>query len=78
MTAPKLWQQSTIFGEKLPMNELDPERPPEGACTERCYDAEEEKCTCRCGGAYHGLGRLNKRTKKNLEKTESNQGEGSS
>lgn len=62
-----LWQQTTIFGEKLPLNESDPERPPEGVCVESCYMAKEEKCSCRCNGAYHGLGKLNKRTKKSLD-----------
>jgi len=25
-------------------------------CTENCYTAKEKRCTCRCGGAFHGLG----------------------
>jgi hypothetical protein len=55
----KMWRQKNLLGDKL---ELKPGKNPlEGLCTESCYMAEEEKCTCRCHGAYHGLGRLNKR-----------------
>jgi hypothetical protein len=56
----KMWKQNNLFGEQLPMNEETPDLPPEHICTETCYTATEEKCTCRCGGAYHGLGNLNK------------------
>ena len=56
-----MWKQNNLFGEQLPMNKENPELPPEHACTETCYTATEEKCTCRCGGAYHGLGNHNKR-----------------
>jgi hypothetical protein len=66
MTGSKLWRQSTVFGEKLPMSE-DPLKPPEGCCSS-CYLANEKVCRCTCRGAYHGLGRLNKRTRGDLEK----------
>ena len=25
-------------------------------CCAGCYNAGRKRCTCRCGGAYHGLG----------------------
>lgn len=28
-----------------------------GVCDERCWDATEKRCQCRCGGAHHGQGR---------------------
>lgn len=28
-------------------------------CCAACYTATEEKCACKCHGAYHGLGRTN-------------------
>jgi len=59
-----MWKQSNLFGEQLPMNKNNPDLPPEHICTETCYDALGDKCTCRCGGAYHGLGNLNKREEK--------------
>lgn len=27
-----------------------------GRCDERCYDAQDDKCHCICGGANHGVG----------------------
>lgn len=62
-----MWKKNNLFGQQLPMNKDDPEQPPEHVCTETCYTASEEKCTCRCGSAYHGLGSLNKQHK---EKTQ--------
>jgi hypothetical protein len=55
-----------LFGQQLPMNPKNPNLPPEHTCDERCYDAEGERCSCRCGGAYHGLGRLNQRERKEV------------
>ena len=26
-------------------------------CCTACYNAEEDKCICKCGGAYHGMGK---------------------
>jgi hypothetical protein len=49
------------------MNQKNPDLPPKQACDEKCYDAEGERCQCRCGGAYHGLGRLNNRERKEAE-----------
>jgi hypothetical protein len=66
MTESKLWRQSTVFGEKLPLK-ADPTKPPEGCC-ESCFMATEKVCRCACHGAYHGLGRLNKRTKDEKKK----------
>lgn len=54
-----MFKQSNLFGDKLPL----PKGPKElrEVCCESCFNATEEKCDCRCKGAYHGLGRLNKR-----------------
>lgn len=27
-------------------------------CSERCWNAEEDTCRCRCRGAFHGHGKL--------------------
>lgn len=72
MTEPKKWRQSTVFGVKL---EIPEKRDLDKVCCASCYYAEEPVCNCKCHGAYHGLGRLNKRTKRDSEKTESKQGE---
>jgi len=53
-----MWKQKDLFGEKL---NLPTKKDLDKLCSENCYYALEEKCTCKCGGAYHGLGRLNKR-----------------
>lgn len=53
-----MWKQKNLFGKTL---ELPTEKDLPKICCESCYNALEEKCTCKCGGAYHGLGRLNKR-----------------
>lgn len=29
-----------------------------GRCDAKCYNAEQEKCTCVCGGKNHGAGRV--------------------
>lgn len=34
--------------------------PWDGICCEACWNAEEEKCTCKCGGANHGRGKTQK------------------
>ena len=51
-----MWNQTNLFGKVL-------EIPVElkTVCCEVCYNAAEEKCDCKCHGAYHGLGRLNTR-----------------
>jgi len=33
-------------------------------CCESCYTAKEEKCDCKCHGAFHGLGNHNKNERK--------------
>jgi len=35
--------------------------PWKGVCCNSCYNAEHDRCTCRCGGRYHGLGNSKKR-----------------
>jgi hypothetical protein len=50
-----MWNQINLFGEKLNIPE-----DLKDVCCEACYNAKEEKCVCRCHGAYHGLGSLNK------------------
>jgi hypothetical protein len=59
-----IWKQSNLFGQPLPMNPKNQSLPPDHACDERCFDAEGERCSCKCGGAYHGLGRINSRERK--------------
>jgi hypothetical protein len=56
-----VWNQTTIFGEKL---DLPTKEELEVLCCESCYTAKEKTCTCKCRGAYHGLGRLNSREEK--------------
>lgn len=47
--------------EGKPIKPADPEEPWKSlGCCEACYNAEGERCKCRCGGAFHGLGRVNK------------------
>ena len=55
-----MWNQINLFGQRLELNRKS-DNPLEGICCEPCFNATEEKCNCRCHGAYHGLGRLNKR-----------------
>lgn len=35
----------------------DVKKPWADICCEACWTAHGEKCTCRCGGLYHGIGR---------------------
>ncbi len=64
-----MWKQINIFGEKLEI----PTQKKEFSeiCCESCYTAKEEKCDCKCHGAFHGLGNLNKEKKE----TEDNENE---
>lgn len=41
---------------------VDVEEPWKGICCEACWNAQGERCRCRCGGLYHGLGRQGART----------------
>ena len=50
-----MWNQTNLLGQELKI----PSKITE-VCCESCYTAKEEKCTCQCHGAYHGLGNLNK------------------
>lgn len=34
--------------------------PWSGVCSQSCWYAAKDRCTCRCGGRYHGQG--NKKT----------------
>ena len=45
----KVFVQSTLEGNVSP----------QGICCEPCYTAKEERCVCRCGGRWHGQGRIN-------------------
>ena len=47
---------------------------PKGECCDACYYAKEERCVCRCGGKYHGLG-VNKNKNKALEEFDGGEGE---
>ncbi len=52
-----MWNQTNLDGKIL---ELPTEL--QSVCCEICYNATEEKCDCKCHGAFHGLGNLNKKT----------------
>lgn len=54
-----MWNQTNIFGEKLENPKTKQEL--DAVCCESCYTATEPECNCRCHGAFHGLGNLNKR-----------------
>jgi hypothetical protein len=41
-------------------NQGDKLKPTKGICCEPCMTAKEDKCVCRCGGAYHGILRRKK------------------
>jgi hypothetical protein len=56
-----MWNQTNLFGEKL--NVPGKEELSE-VCCESCYMAKEEVCVCKCHGAFHGLGNLNKQKEK--------------
>jgi len=64
MAEKKLWHQATVFGAKL---EVPEEKELEKVCCVSCYYAENPECDCKCHGAFHGLGRLNKRNKEKPE-----------
>jgi len=55
-----VWNQINIFGEKL---EVPSDEKLKEVCCEACYTATEPECTCKCHGAYHGLGNLNNQRK---------------
>ena len=57
-----MWNQTDIFGNELKI----PEKIGE-VCCESCYTAQDEVCTCRCHGAFHGLGNLNKKKEEESE-----------
>ena len=46
-----------MFGEIL---KVPKEKELSQVCCESCYIAQEVVCVCKCHGAYHGLGHLNK------------------
>lgn len=35
------------------------DQPWKGVCCSQCWNAEGERCTCKCGGAFHGIGHRN-------------------
>lgn len=38
-------------------NHLGSQDPPwKGICCEQCWNAKGKRCTCSCGGAFHGIG----------------------
>ena len=61
-----MWNQINLYGEELKI----PEKIQEVCCV-ACYTAKEEKCTCQCHGAFHGLGNLNNTTKHKHAKIDS-------
>jgi len=49
--------QRTLDGRVLAEEELDAvegEAHGKAPCTKQCWEATEERCTCRCGGLNHG------------------------
>ena len=40
--------------------------PWKGICCAACWNAQYERCTCHCGGAYHGVGNPNSKRNKDL------------
>lgn len=52
-----MWNQKDLFGEILELPKTQEEL--NDVCCEACYTAQEQKCVCRCHGAYHGLGNHN-------------------
>lgn len=64
--------QISLFGEKVSerkngkRNNGNGRRHPspfDGICCESCWNAREEECVCRCGGANHGKGLTGKFSK---------------
>ncbi len=49
-----MMHQKDLFGDELPLPKTKEEL--NDVCCESCYTAQEKVCTCRCHGAYHGLG----------------------
>lgn len=52
-------KQNNLFNEPLDLPQNKKEL--KDVCCEACYYAEGPDCDCQCHGAYHGLGRVNKR-----------------
>jgi hypothetical protein len=53
-----MFAQKTLFNQVLKLPKTKKEL--DAVCCESCYTASEPKCDCRCRGAFHGLGNLNK------------------
>lgn len=49
-------RQTDLFGEPLDPKIGKKNGKEDYDCCEACYMAKNKKCTCRCGGAFHGLG----------------------
>ena len=64
MTEKKLWHQSIVFGAKL---EIPEKTDLDKVCCASYYYAEDPECHCKCHGAFHDLGRLNKRDREKVE-----------
>lgn len=59
----RLATQMTLRGEPITSAAQDKEKQPwDGICCEACWTAEYERCTCKCGGKYHGAGSGKRRT----------------
>ena len=40
-------------------------KPWDNICCEACWTASQERCVCRCGGEFHGVGNPKGEKKKN-------------
>lgn len=56
-----MWMQKNLFGKALKTPAPASKKEINKVCCEPCYTAKNRKCTCKCHGAYHGLGKVNSR-----------------
>lgn len=50
--------QANLMGKPIVSKDQDKPWLSLGCC-KRCYFAKGKRCTCKCKGAFHGLGKLN-------------------
>lgn len=57
-------RQVSLFGQRVQqVNEKfqKAEEPWKDVCCRACWFAKRERCVCKCGGKYHGKGRVEER-----------------